>query len=66
MKKRKPMPKWPKIIWKALGFIYLPVYATFWLLLRVVRIMLAIAYCGLLEFRKAKDIIKYMFLPYDR
>lgn len=54
------------ILWGALGVIYAPVYALSWVLHKLARLLLAIAYVGLLEGRMARDIIKYMFRPHGR
>lgn len=41
--------------------IYAPVYLSAWVLHKIARILLAIAYAGLLNGRVAQDIIKSLF-----
>ena len=50
-----------KKIWKYIGFLYFPIYTIFWALHKVARLFLAITYYGLLDFKRANDIIKYLF-----
>lgn len=54
-----------KTTWTIFGYIYMPVYFIFWILLKFVRIILAIIHLGLLDFRVSKDIIKNLFIKYD-
>lgn len=55
------MKKLFRILWNILGIIYYPVYLVFCIYYRLVRILLAIAYFGMLDFKMAKDVIKYTF-----
>lgn len=55
------MKKVLKFIWKAIGFIYFPIYIAFWLLHKIARIFLAISYFGMLEKQMGKDIISNLF-----
>lgn len=56
------MKEFKKAIWGVFGYAYFPIYFIFWLLHKVARILLAIAYFGMLDGKKAKDIIRYMFI----
>lgn len=49
-----------------LGAIYFPVYCLAWLLHKVSRLLLAISYFGLLDWRKGVDIIKSIFTNYGK
>ena len=60
-KTKKPIPKWLKTAWLIFGYLYLPFYFGFYLLLKIIRVLLALAYCGMLEFQIAKDILKNLF-----
>lgn len=55
------MKKFWKLIWSILGAFYYPIYATAWLLHKVARLVLAIAYFFMLQKRIAKDIIINLF-----
>lgn len=55
-----------KIAWTIFGYVYMPVYFIFWILLKLTRIILAIIHLGLLDFRVSKDIIKNLFVNYGR
>lgn len=55
------MKKLFKIIWIILSVAYIPVYLVFRLYYIVVRCLLAFAYLGMLEFKMAKDVIKFTF-----
>ena len=55
------MKKILKIIWCILGVIYAPIYVAFWLLHKVARLLLAIAYFGLLNWQSCSDILKNLF-----
>ena len=50
-----------KVIWVILGIIYYPIYASAWLLHKVARLALAIAYFFMFQRRMAKDIIINLF-----
>lgn len=63
---KKVFNKIAKITWQILGVIYFPVYVAFWLLHKIARLMLAIAYFGLLDKQAGKDIIKSLFKWYGR
>lgn len=60
------MKKIFRFIWKAIGFIYFPIYIAFWLLHKIARIFLAISYFGMLEKQMGKDIISNLFNWYGR
>ena len=55
------MKKLFNILWNILGVIYYPVYLVFCIYYGLVRILLAIAHFGMLDFETAKDVIKYTF-----
>lgn len=40
---------------------YLPIFGLGWVLHKVARLVLALAYLLMLRFREARDIVKYMF-----
>lgn len=50
-----------KVINFTLYVLYTPIYLLSWLLHEVARVLLAISYFGLLDFRRGKDIIKHLF-----
>lgn len=51
---------------KIIGMVlYVPLYIAFWLLHKAARILLAIAYVGILELRMAYDIILHL-LRFER
>ena len=56
------MKKIIKHFWRVLGAVYFPVYAVFWLLHKVARIILAVSYFGMLDKTIGKDIIKQLFI----
>lgn len=58
---KKVFNKIAKITWQILGVIYFPAYVAFWLLHKIARLTLAIAYFGLLNKQVGKDIIKSLF-----
>lgn len=60
------MKKIAKFVWICLGVVYAPVYIASWLLHKVARLMLAIAYFGLLNKQAGKDIIKSLFKWHGR
>jgi hypothetical protein len=60
------MKKTLKIIWRALGVVYYPVYALAWLLHKFARLLLAISYFGLLNGQAGKDIISHLFKWHGR
>ena len=53
-----------KIFYYLLIILYLPFFTVFFILLKLARLVLAIAYAGMFDFRKAKDILKNMFDRY--
>lgn len=55
------MKKMIKFLWVTLRVIYFPFYLAFWLLHKIARVLLAIAYYGMFETRMANDILKYLF-----
>lgn len=52
------------ILWVALGALYFPIYLLSWVLHKIARILLAIAYFGLLDKTKGVNILKYLFTRY--
>lgn len=63
---KKVFNKIAKITWQILGVIYFPAYVAFWLLHKIARLTLAIAYFGLLNKQAGKDIIKSLFKRHGR
>ena len=63
---KKVFNKIAKITWQILGVIYFSAYVAFWLLHEIARLMLAIAYFGLLNKQAGKDIIKSLFKWHGR
>lgn len=55
------MKKIIKFLLATLKVVYFPFYVIFWLLHKIARVLLAIAYFGMFETRMAKDILKYLF-----
>lgn len=53
-------------IWNVLGVCYIPVYTLSWVLHKVARLILAVSYFGMLDYRTGKDILKYMFTRYGK
>lgn len=53
-----------KVIWVMLGFIYFPVYVVAWLLHKLARLLLAIAYIFMFKGRQALTIIINLFRIY--
>lgn len=49
-----------RILWVALGALYFPIYLLSWVLHKIARILLAIAYFGLLDKTKGVNILKYL------
>lgn len=60
------MRKVLKSLWKCAGILYFPVYILAWILHKIARFMLAIAYFGLLNKQIGKDIIKSLFKWHGR
>lgn len=60
------MKKALKFLWRCAGVLYFPIYLLAWVLHKIARLMLAIAYFGLLSKRTGKDIIKSLFKQYGR
>ncbi len=50
-----------RLIWVILKVIYFPIYLVFFIAYKVIRLALAFIFCGLLEFRYAKDVFKSLF-----
>lgn len=48
-------------IWSVLGVCYIPIYILSLVLHKVARLLLAVSYFGMLDYRTGKDILKYMF-----
>ena len=55
------MKKVLKFLWRCVGVLYFPIYLLAWVLHKIARLMLAIAYFGLLNKQAGKDIIKNYF-----
>lgn len=53
------------LTWVAI-IIYFPVYCMAWLLHKVARLLLAIAYLGMLDGKKGVDILKSLFTSYGK
>lgn len=53
-----------KICYYLLLILYLPLFIVFFILLKLARLVIAIAYAGMFDFHKARDIIKNMFDRY--
>lgn len=66
MAKRKKMKKVLKFLWRCVGVLYFPIYLLAWVLHKIARLMLAIAYFGLLNKQAGKDIIKSLFKWHGR
>ncbi len=60
------MKKTLRFLWRALGLAYYPVYAAAWLLHKGARLLLALAYFGMLRGQEAKDIVKHLFMRNGR
>lgn len=66
MVKKKKMKKVLKFLWRCIGVLYFPIYLLAWVLHKIARLMLAIAYFGLLNKQAGKDIIKSLFKWHGR
>lgn len=55
------MKKVLKFLWRCVGILYFPIYLLAWVLHKIARLTLAIAYFGLLNKQAGKDIIKSLF-----
>lgn len=64
--KRKKMKKVLKFLWRCVGVLYFPIYLLAWVLHKIARLVLAIAYFGLLNKQVGKDIIKSLFKWHGR
>lgn len=53
-------------IWNILGVCYIPIYTLSWALHKVARLILAVSYFGMLDYRTGKDILKYMFTRHGK
>ena len=62
----KKMKKVLKFLWRCVGILYFPIYLLAWVLHKIARLMLAIAYFGLLNKQAGKDIIKSLFKWHGR
>ena len=60
------MKKVLKFLWRCVGVLYFPIYLLAWVLHKIARLMLAIAYFGLLNKQVGKDIIKSLFKWHGR
>ena len=55
-----------KFLWRCVGVLYFPIYLLAWVLHKIARLILAIAYFGLLSKQAGKDIIKSLFKWHGR
>lgn len=55
-----------KFLWRRVGILYFPIYLLVWVLHKIARLTLAIAYFGLLNKQAGKDIIKSLFKWHGR
>lgn len=58
-----------RVMFTAVGVLYIPVYLTAWVLRIICRVFLCIAYFFMFDFNMAKDVAKSLFkwqLLYDR
>lgn len=55
-----------KFLWRCVGVLYFPIYLLAWILHKIARLVLAIAYFGLLNKQAGKDIIKSLFKWHGR
>lgn len=55
-----------KILWRVAFCLYAPIYIVSWGVHKIARLLLAISYFGLGEFRKGRDIIQYLFKKHGR
>lgn len=55
-----------KFLWRCVDVLYFPIYLLAWVLHKIARLMLAIAYFGLLNKQAGKDIIKSLFKWHGR
>lgn len=53
------------ILWTITGIIYSPIFLLAWVIRIIARLLLAISYFGLLNFKMAKDVFKSLFIWYD-
>lgn len=60
------MKKVLKLLWRCVGVLYFPIYLLTWVLHKIARLVLAIAYFGLLNKQAGKDIIKSLFKWHGR
>lgn len=61
---KEKLKKFAKAAWDLAKWLYLPIYVLGYLLYILARILLALAYILILEGRRARDIIKYLFVWY--
>lgn len=59
MKRNRPMLF--ILIWTLIGLCYAPVFITAWLLHIIARLLLSIAYFGLLNSQRGADVFKSLF-----
>ena len=62
----RKMKKVLKFLWRYVGVLYFPIYLLAWVLHKIARLVLAIAYFGLLNKQAGKDIIKSLFKWHGR
>nr|DAY79815.1 MAG TPA: hypothetical protein [Caudoviricetes sp.] len=62
----RKMKKVRKFLWRYVGVLYFPIYLLAWVLHKIARLVLAIAYFGLLNKQAGKDIIKSLFKWHGR
>lgn len=60
------MKKVLKFLWGLIGIIYFPIFLSAFVLHKIARFMLAIAYFGLLNEQAGKDILKSLFSWHGR
>lgn len=54
-----------KVIWGTLGAIYFPIFLLGIIVAYLTRVILAICYILMLDFKQAKNIIVYTFKPFN-
>ena len=50
-----------KLLWKYSSIFYFPIYIIAWILHKIARLLLAISYFGMLDWRIGKDILNNLF-----
>lgn len=49
------------VIWLILAMIYAPLFIASWIIHKIARLLLAVAYFGMFEMQMAKDIVLNLF-----